>query len=113
HERSKALPPPDAVAVERRQPFCRSRDIEQQAPDGTDLAHRHRTSPHAAVAHDARGRPGSAGRRPASRTQKEKLKGGQLPCVSSSPAPQDSLALDRKSTRLNSSHGSISYAVFC
>src|SRR5207245_3654097 len=28
--------------------------------------------------------------------------------------PEDSLALgDRKSTRLNSSHGSISYAVFC
>src|SRR3712207_8013490 len=27
--------------------------------------------------------------------------------------PQDVLAIDRKSTRLNSSHANISYAVFC
>src|SRR5207245_4576632 len=34
--------------------------------------------------------------------------------VASSPyAPAEVLAKDRKSTRLNSSHGSISYAVFC
>src|SRR2546429_4363787 len=29
------------------------------------------------------------------------------------PDPLDSLWIDRKSTRLNSSHGYISYAVFC
>src|SRR3712207_8409572 len=29
------------------------------------------------------------------------------------PAPFPKLALDRKSTRLNSSHANISYAVFC
>src|SRR5207245_7315047 len=29
------------------------------------------------------------------------------------PVPKGSLKIDRKSTRLNSSHGSISYAVFC
>src|SRR5689334_23315012 len=32
---------------------------------------------------------------------------------SSSGAPGDRAAVDRKSTRLNSSHSSISYAVFC
>src|SRR2546429_2385943 len=39
-----------------------------------------------------------------------------LPLVFSTLAdrrPADGLALDRKSTRLNSSHGYISYAVFC
>src|SRR5438128_6141339 len=29
------------------------------------------------------------------------------------PFPEDDRCVDRKSTRLNSSHGSISYAVFC
>src|SRR5438128_3249864 len=35
--------------------------------------------------------------------------------VTSSPcwSKEDTMSLDRKSTRLNSSHGSISYAVFC
>src|SRR5207245_9851432 len=31
----------------------------------------------------------------------------------SRPKPQNCVVVDRKSTRLNSSHGSISYAVFC
>src|SRR5207249_7801989 len=34
-------------------------------------------------------------------------------CVPDAFAPQDARHLDRKSTRLNSSHVSISYAVFC
>src|SRR5438309_8796489 len=34
-------------------------------------------------------------------------------CVHSFGATQDGVSLDRKSTRLNSSHSSISYAVFC
>src|SRR5687768_17654447 len=34
-----------------------------------------------------------------------------MPCVTSHPHP--CLPRDRKSTRLNSSHGYISYAVFC
>src|SRR5438128_8955492 len=38
------------------------------------------------------------------------LVGLQMFAVATSLAP---LAVDRKSTRLNSSHGSISYAVFC
>src|SRR5689334_24189081 len=33
--------------------------------------------------------------------------------VAPAPAPQPAAAPDRKSTRLNSSHSSISYAVFC
>src|SRR5207245_11664696 len=35
------------------------------------------------------------------------------PCTSSPPAATATSFPDRKSTRLNSSHGSISYAVFC
>src|SRR5207245_4496191 len=39
---------------------------------------------------------------------------GSLSCASSSGHPhRPSTTADRKSTRLNSSHGSISYAVFC
>src|SRR5207245_9042383 len=34
-----------------------------------------------------------------------------VPCLL--PPPLPAVPLDRKSTRLNSSHGSISYAVFC
>src|SRR2546422_5379855 len=41
----------------------------------------------------------------------------RLPCpearVPRTPAARESRRLDRKSTRLNSSHGYISYAVFC
>src|SRR2546430_16347325 len=39
----------------------------------------------------------------------------ELPIVliKSSPQPVDVAAIDRKSTRLNSSHSQISYAVFC
>src|SRR2546422_790446 len=33
--------------------------------------------------------------------------------VTMSPAHKDAVSVDRKSTRLNSSHGYISYAVFC
>src|SRR3712207_8311426 len=33
--------------------------------------------------------------------------------VARQPPPQQRLLLDRKSTRLNSSHANISYAVFC
>src|SRR5256884_1077594 len=35
------------------------------------------------------------------------------PCVTSSMTPTMAARRDRKSTRLNSSHGYISYAVFC
>src|SRR3989304_6719398 len=35
------------------------------------------------------------------------------PAPARAPSPPSSLASDRKSTRLNSSHGYISYAVFC
>src|SRR2546429_6526898 len=39
---------------------------------------------------------------------------GRLPALGSGPRPgADHHGLDRKSTRLNSSHGYISYAVFC
>src|SRR2546429_5606858 len=34
-------------------------------------------------------------------------------CRGARPAEREQLRLDRKSTRLNSSHGYISYAVFC
>src|SRR2546422_8750107 len=34
-------------------------------------------------------------------------------CIACSPLPRNSFEPDRKSTRLNSSHGYISYAVFC
>src|SRR5687768_18238480 len=36
-----------------------------------------------------------------------------LPCPSDPPPVAQKCLLDRKSTRLNSSHGYISYAVFC
>src|ERR1041385_9402813 len=36
-----------------------------------------------------------------------------VPSFSTSPCPYPSARPDRKSTRLNSSHGYISYAVFC
>jgi len=39
---------------------------------------------------------------------------GARPVVGTSPwGPQDEIGRDRKSTRLNSSHDQISYAVFC
>src|SRR5438128_10554210 len=37
----------------------------------------------------------------------------QAPCRWSGSMPRPARSSDRKSTRLNSSHGSISYAVFC
>src|SRR5687768_17816008 len=37
----------------------------------------------------------------------------QVPNARSAPANASSVVTDRKSTRLNSSHGYISYAVFC
>src|SRR3712207_8036617 len=37
----------------------------------------------------------------------------QLPPNTATARPADALCLDRKSTRLNSSHANISYAVFC
>src|SRR2546422_6469392 len=43
---------------------------------------------------------------------RNKLRRGQLGTVAITPG-QDSPPQDRKSTRLNSSHGYISYAVFC
>src|SRR6266852_5429317 len=39
--------------------------------------------------------------------------GNTVVAIPSSPSPLAANDLDRKSTRLNSSHGSISYAVFC
>src|SRR5205809_5507369 len=38
---------------------------------------------------------------------------GMRPWCRTAPSPRRSLRRDRKSTRLNSSHGYISYAVFC
>src|SRR3712207_8372017 len=38
---------------------------------------------------------------------------GQAPLVIRPASPRETEALDRKSTRLNSSHANISYAVFC
>src|SRR2546422_3508496 len=40
-------------------------------------------------------------------------RGAQLDFVPADPAAFQAVARDRKSTRLNSSHGYISYAVFC
>src|SRR3989440_2933529 len=37
----------------------------------------------------------------------------QRRCIDSSPTAKTSSVIDRKSTRLNSSHDQISYAVFC
>src|SRR3712207_7598928 len=42
----------------------------------------------------------------------QRLRGGQPP-VRRGPPPGDLRRADRKSTRLNSSHANISYAVFC
>src|SRR3712207_6971776 len=39
--------------------------------------------------------------------------GGELPAIASSQPPARRAGADRKSTRLNSSHANISYAVFC
>src|SRR5256884_6162825 len=39
--------------------------------------------------------------------------GDELQCLLPTPQPVWDVAHDRKSTRLNSSHGYISYAVFC
>src|SRR3712207_6864649 len=36
-----------------------------------------------------------------------------VPAITCSPSEDDHAAQDRKSTRLNSSHANISYAVFC
>src|SRR5699024_12041545 len=48
------------------------------------------------------------------RLRRCQAKGGDLPGVVSTPAKLEAITgLDRKSTRLNSSHVSISYAVFC
>src|SRR3712207_6895095 len=38
---------------------------------------------------------------------------GSLPTASVAQRPKNGLGVDRKSTRLNSSHANISYAVFC
>src|SRR2546422_8149261 len=55
---------------------------------------------------------------PAGTTEREpalKLVNGHMALLAKhdEPAMQQALELDRKSTRLNSSHGYISYAVFC
>src|SRR5687768_17975200 len=43
----------------------------------------------------------------------ERLDAENMPSVASGSVDAYSMSLDRKSTRLNSSHGYISYAVFC
>src|SRR5258708_14773557 len=43
----------------------------------------------------------------------DSLSGGTDPCPAITGSVDDALRLDRKSTRLNSSHQIISYAVFC
>src|SRR5256886_12874765 len=58
------------------------------------------------------------GRRPASRTRRSRCPGTTRCCcrpasVRTRRRPATSARLDRKSTRLNSSHSQISYAVFC
>src|SRR5256885_3810947 len=69
------------------------------------------------------GRRAAAGRRPAgalahrpagaARGRAHGLAGRQLPAVAHAPPPRPARRGDRKSTRLNSSHLVISYAVFC
>src|SRR2546428_3726037 len=51
-----------------------------------------------------------AGRRPAAASAGQR---GSVPKGTTSRTPRYLLATDRKSTRLNSSHDQISYAVFC
>src|SRR3712207_8180268 len=61
-------------------------------------------------AHRVGARRGHAGRgRPARRP----VRGGRLQDAGAVRRPRARPALDRKSTRLNSSHANISYAVFC
>src|SRR5687768_17702573 len=50
--------------------------------------------------------------RPCQGEEVETSRGGRIPAVESQGRP-GLLERDRKSTRLNSSHGYISYAVFC
>src|SRR5207245_6679165 len=59
------------------------------------------------------GAPGVAAEPPQRRRQPSEAQRQQPETLDRARAPIIPLELDRKSTRLNSSHGSISYAVFC
>src|SRR5438067_2989312 len=60
----------------------------------------------------ARSRPG-ASRSPAEAQCSSELKAAEAGAAEAEEAPAPEPGRDRKSTRLNSSHVSISYAVFC
>src|SRR2546422_5778512 len=63
---------------------------------------------------DRRGSEGqAAGRRPVLRRSAGNVRGPVRPHVAHLDAHRGRVGRDRKSTRLNSSHGYISYAVFC
>src|SRR5258707_8283980 len=53
------------------------------------------------------------GRRKPRQKQQKESRGSEQPCRRDDPNRIASHELDRKSTRLNSSHANISYAVFC
>src|SRR5256884_2315196 len=74
---------------------------------------RMRHKPSASWRRSANGRPRAVLRLNASRSWAATLAYTGHSCASSMMMPVDRASRDRKSTRLNSSHGYISYAVFC